>query len=96
MRLHISSTSCLKNRAASYLSNESQVATSVCTPCFGPPTRQLDTTRLRQVDSVYTRSTPLMEAVKIGRLDLIECLIAAGARLDVQVGFICRDVPSLD
>ncbi|CAN0153263.1 unnamed protein product [Ectocarpus sp. 4 AP-2014] len=41
-------------------------------------------TRLRQVDSVYTRSTPLMEAVKIGRLDLIECLIAAGARLDVQ------------
>ncbi|CAN0188646.1 unnamed protein product [Hapterophycus canaliculatus] len=37
-----------------------------------------------QVDSVYTRSTPMMEAVKIGRLDLIECLIAAGARLDVQ------------
>lgn len=33
-----------------------------------------------------------MEAVKIGRLDLIECLIAAGARLDVQVGYICRDV----
>lgn len=28
----------------------------------------------------------MMEAVKIGgRLDLVECLIAAGARLDVQV-----------
>lgn len=40
-----------------------------------------------KVDSVYTRSTPMMEAVKIGgRLDLIECLIAAGGRLDVQVG----------
>ncbi|CAM9343872.1 unnamed protein product [Ectocarpus fasciculatus] len=37
-----------------------------------------------QASNVYTRSTPLMEAVKIGRLDLIECLIAAGARLDVQ------------
>ena len=40
-----------------------------------------------KVDSVYTRSTPLMEVVKIGgRLDLVECLLAAGARLDVQVG----------
>ena len=39
-----------------------------------------------KVDSVYTRSTPLMEVVKIGgRLDLVECLLAAGARLDVQV-----------
>eukprot|EP00903_Cladosiphon_okamuranus_P013485 g12560.t1 len=38
-----------------------------------------------QVDSVYTRSTPLMEVVKIGgRLDLVECLLAAGAQLDVQ------------
>lgn len=27
----------------------------------------------------------MMEAVKIGRLDLIECLIRAGGRLDVQV-----------
>lgn len=28
----------------------------------------------------------MMEAVKIGgRLDLVECLLAAGARLDVQV-----------
>ncbi|CAN0030816.1 unnamed protein product [Ectocarpus sp. 13 AM-2016] len=52
---------------------------------------QANETRLRQVDSVYTRSTPLMEAVKIGRLDLIESLVAAGARLDVQAGFFCRD-----
>lgn len=34
---------------------------------------------------MYTRSTPMMEAVKIGRLDLIESLIQAGGRLDVQV-----------
>ncbi|CAM9982819.1 unnamed protein product [Ectocarpus sp. 8 AP-2014] len=38
----------------------------------------------KEDNHVYTRSTPLMEAVKIGRLDLIECLVAAGARLDVQ------------
>lgn len=31
----------------------------------------------------------MMEAVKIGgRLDLIECLLAAGGRLDVQVGIL--------
>lgn len=31
----------------------------------------------------------MMEAVKIGgRLDLIECLLAAGGRLDVQVGML--------
>lgn len=55
-----------------------------------------------QVDSVYTRSTPMMEAVKIGgRLDLIECLIAAGGQLDVQVGVshyspfraVCQTLP---
>lgn len=38
-----------------------------------------------QVDSVYTRSTPMMEAVKLGRLDLIESLLKAGGKLDVQV-----------
>eukprot|EP00904_Undaria_pinnatifida_P005958 jgi/Undpi1/2492/HiC_scaffold_13.g05871.m1 len=38
-----------------------------------------------QVDSVYTRSTPMMEAVKLGRLDLVETLIRAGGRLDVQL-----------
>lgn len=27
----------------------------------------------------------MMEAVKIARLDLVECLVRAGARLDVQV-----------
>ncbi|CAM9934817.1 unnamed protein product, partial [Discosporangium mesarthrocarpum] len=36
------------------------------------------------VDSVYTRSTPLMEAVKSSRLDLVTALFNAGARLDTQ------------
>lgn len=66
--------------------NPSIFATGVVlNPSFiRPPRNQF--THLLKVDSVYTRSTPMMEAVKIGgRLDLIECLLAAGGRLDVQV-----------
>lgn len=36
----------------------------------------------------------MMEAVKIGRLDLIEVLLRAGARLDVQVSQIFPELTS--
>lgn len=52
-------------------------------------------TPLPKVDSVYTRSTPMMEAVKMGRLDLIGCLIRSGGQLGVQVGDILFCLPTI-
>lgn len=37
----------------------------------------------------------MMEAVKLGRLDLIESLMRAGGRLDVQVGGECIPTPDV-